>query len=372
MSQREKTALERALPAPSWLVRAGTFSALSLVVIALSALAVFTFDMFQQIVLPVLAGAVLAIVFMPVVNWFERMRLPRGASAGLTIVLIVGIIAGAISAVGYAVVDQADTLEAAFKAAWVDLTERLPDLNIGEPDTEFSITDAAASLGSLPSGSGDGLVSSAAGAVGSAAALIIGMFLSVVFMYFILADTPKLRQWMRRQTWIENPDIVDEAMTGMSGILRTYFGGRGIVAAFDAVAIGIGALVLDIPLVSAIIVLTFIGGFIPYIGAFISGLVAVVLAFADGGLMTALIMLAIVLAVQSVLEPLVEARVLGTTMNLHPAVVMAATTAGGIAAGFIGLVLAVPLLVSIRFVWQLAHPAGGDSAPGTATADATA
>jgi predicted PurR-regulated permease PerM len=134
-------------------------------------------------------------------------------------------------------------------------------------------------------------------------------------------------------------------------VVRRYYTGRAIVALFDAVVIAGAALLLGVPLVPAIFVLTFLGGFVPYVGAVVAGALAVVLAL-PLGVVPVLIMLAVVLLVQNVLEQLVEARVVGQTLGLHPMVVIVATTIGGIAAGFSGLVLAAPLTATLARVRQ--------------------
>jgi predicted PurR-regulated permease PerM len=146
-------------------------------------------------------------------------------------------------------------------------------------------------------------------------------------------------------------------------VIRRYYTGRAVVALFDAVVISGAAAILGVPLVPAIFVLTFLGGFIPYIGAVVAGALAVVLAL-PLGIGPTVVMLAVVLLVQNVLEQLVEARVVGQTLGLHPMVVIVATTIGGIAAGLSGLILAAPLtatLVRVRNEYRaLEGDAGAD------------
>ena len=112
-----------------------------------------------------------------------------------------------------------------------------------------------------------------------------------------------------------------------------------------AVAIGVAALVLGLPLVFTIVVANFIGGYIPYIGAFLGGGLAVIIALGDGGLSKATIMLVVVLAANLVLENFVEPKVMGRTLDIHPLVVLVVTALGGIVGGIVGLILAVPATV---------------------------
>ena len=117
------------------------------------------------------------------------------------------------------------------------------------------------------------------------------------------------------------------------------------MSAIVAVVIGIAALLLGLPLVFTIVVANFIGGYIPYIGAFLGGGLAVIVALGDGGLSKAAIMLVIVLAANLLLENFVEPKVMGRTLDIHPLVVLVVTALGGLLGGIVGLILAVPATV---------------------------
>ena len=117
------------------------------------------------------------------------------------------------------------------------------------------------------------------------------------------------------------------------------------MSAIVAVVIGIASLLLGLPLVFTIVVVNFIGGYIPYIGAFLGGGLAVIIALGDGGLSQAAIMLVVVLAANLALENFVEPKVMGRTLDIHPLVVLVVTALGGLLGGIVGLILAVPVTV---------------------------
>jgi len=94
-----------------------------------------------------------------------------------------------------------------------------------------------------------------------------------------------------------------------------------VMSAVVAVVIGIAGLILGLPLVFTIVVVNFIGGHIPYIGAFLGGGLAVLVALGDGGIVTAAIMLVVVLGANLVLENFVEPKVMGHSLNIHPLIV---------------------------------------------------
>jgi predicted PurR-regulated permease PerM len=120
------------------------------------------------------------------------------------------------------------------------------------------------------------------------------------------------------------------------------------MSAIVSAVIGLAALLLGLPLVFTIMVVNFVGGYIPYIGAFLGGGLAVIVALGDGGLGTAAIMLLIVLAANLVLENFVEPKVMGQSLDIHPLIVLVATALGGLVGGIVGLILAVPAYVIAR------------------------
>ncbi len=120
------------------------------------------------------------------------------------------------------------------------------------------------------------------------------------------------------------------------------------MSAVVAVAIGVASLLMGLPLVFTIMVVNFIGGYIPYIGAFLGGGLAVIVALGDGGLDQAAIMLVLVLAANLVLENFVEPKVMGRSLDIHPLIVLVVTALGGIVGGIVGLILAVPFFVIAR------------------------
>ena len=120
------------------------------------------------------------------------------------------------------------------------------------------------------------------------------------------------------------------------------------MSAIVAVVIGVASLLLGLPLVFTIIVVNFIGGYIPYIGAFLGGGLAVIIALGDGGLPRLSSCSLVVLASNLLLENFVEPKVMGRTLDIHPLIVLVVTALGGLLGGIVGLILAVPFFVIAR------------------------
>ena len=130
----------------------------------------------------------------------------------------------------------------------------------------------------------------------------------------------------------------------VAGSMRGYFVGVTVVAAWSAAIVGAGALLLGVPLVGTIAVVTFVGGYVPYLGAWTAGAFAVLIALGGQGPEAALALAVIVLLANGVLQQLVQPIAYGAALKLHPLAVLVVTIAGGCLFGTIGLVLAAPLL----------------------------
>ena len=176
--------------------------------------------------------------------------------------------------------------------------------------------------------------------------VIFGLSLAFLCTFFLLKDGPSMRRWLDDHLGV--PRVVGQTVTG--GIIRSlrgYFRGVTIIAGFNAAVITLGALILDVPLAGTIGVVTFIGAYVPFVGAFVSGAFAVVIALGAHGTSTALIMLVIVILANGLLQNIVQPFAMGSALDLNPLVVLVVTIAAGCLVGMIGLVLAAPLTSAV-------------------------
>ena len=126
--------------------------------------------------------------------------------------------------------------------------------------------------------------------------------------------------------------------------MRRYFLGVTFVAGFNAAVVGLGALILGVPLAGTIAIVTFVTAYIPYLGAFISGAFAVLLALGSQGTQTAAIMLVIVILANGLLQNLFQPLAFGAALDLNPLAVLIVTIAAGALFGMLGMIVAAPLL----------------------------
>ena len=119
------------------------------------------------------------------------------------------------------------------------------------------------------------------------------------------------------------------------------------------------ALILGVPVAPALAALVFIGAFIPLVGAFVSGFVAVLVALVALGWVQALIMLAGIIVVMQIEGHILQPFLLGRAVKLHPLAVLLAIAIGIIVGGIVGALMAVPLLAFTKsFIQYLAGALG--------------
>src|SRR5204863_1829933 len=121
-------------------------------------------------------------------------------------------------------------------------------------------------------------------------------------------------------------------------VLTAYVRGTVVIALVDAVSIGVAIALLRVPLAVPLAVLVFFGAFVPVVGAFVTGFVAVVVALASKGPLVALLVLAAIIVVQQVEGHLLQPLLMGRLVRLHPLGVVLAVTAGTVLGGLVGAV----------------------------------
>ena len=292
----------------------------------------------SEIVLPLTFAAVLAVCFSPMAEGLVRRGLKPSAAAGL---VVLGLLALA-TFVGFSTV-RGVTQQTAEIASSVDAAI---DNAVGELDADAESLETAreAIEGAAPT-VGEGFLTQLTDGIDKVIGLASGLILGALIMYYLLKDGSRLRQSVVAQFDPRAQEEVDGFLGDSFAILRDYGRGRTIMSAIVAVFVALVALLLDLPLVFTILVVNFIGGYIPYIGAFLGGGLAVIIALGEGGVDTAAIMLVAVVASNLLLENFVEPKVMSRTLDIHPLVVLVVTALGGLVGGIVGLILAVPAWV---------------------------
>jgi len=125
--------------------------------------------------------------------------------------------------------------------------------------------------------------------------------------------------------------------------LRNFVRVQILVATIDAIGIATGAFLLGVPLAIPIGILVFLGSFVPFVGAIVTGALAVFVALVFNGWVIALLMLGVVLLVQQIEGHVLQPLIMGTAVKVHPLGVVVAVATGSLLAGIPGALFAVPI-----------------------------
>ena len=310
-------------------------------------LAVFVYGLlrllghFEVLVVPFLVALLLVALTRPLTDLLS-LAVPRGVAALVTVLVVIGIVVGLGTLVGTQIASGFPDLENQASSGLGEVQKWLASgpLHITTDRLADYVGDLQASLSSH-SGT---LISGAVSAAGTVSDVLAGIFIALFSMYFMLAQGGVIWEWVLGAL----PDAAQEPMDVAARrgwvTLTSYVRATVLVAATDALGIGIGAAILGVPLAVPLGVLVFLGAFIPVVGALVSGLVAVLVALVSHGPVTSLIMLAIVVAVQQVEAHVLQPFLLGRAVRVHPLAVILGIAAGALTAGIVGALFAVPLI----------------------------
>jgi predicted PurR-regulated permease PerM len=331
-------ALSTVFSPPRWLRDLGRSCWLLVGVFALLAGLIWLLGATYTIVGPVVAAAIVATVAMPIVAKLSR-HMPRAAAAGVVLLGLVAIGVFVVVIVISGITGQEGEISKHASAAADKAKGWLTSAGVDQSGASSAESSVKSDVPSIISALAKGVIDGIKGLT----SLAFGLSFAVLSLFFLLKDGPTFRAWVDRHLGVPQP-VAQTITGGVIRSLRGYFRGVTIVSAFNGVVVALGALILGVPLAGTIGVVTFVTAYIPYVGAFVAGAFAVVIALGANGTTTALIMLLIVLLANGLLQNLVQPFAMGSALNLNPLVVLVVTIAGGCLFGTLGLILAAPLL----------------------------
>jgi predicted PurR-regulated permease PerM len=334
--------LSSAFAAPKWLRDLGRTSWYLLGTIVLVGLIGWGAGHAATIVMPVAAAFIVAVVASPVVGLLQRHRFPRAAAAFVVLLVLIAVgVVVALLVIG-GITAQSGTISSEANAAADKVQSWVKSTGVDTSGASKANASVKSSVPSIISTFVHGIANGIRGITSLAFFVSFAAFA----LFFLLKDGPKFRAWLERHLGVPAPvagTIVGDVLTSV----RRYFTGVTIVAAFNGVVVGVGAWLLGVPLAGTIAVVTFVTAYVPFIGAFVAGAFAVVLALGSKGTSTAIIMLVIVLLANGLLQNIVQPIAFGATLDLNPLVVLIVTISAGCFFGMLGLVLAAPLTSAV-------------------------
>jgi len=325
----------------------------------------------KVIVVPVALAVIVTALLLPAVDWLDRRGAPRGGAVALVLLSAFALFGGILTFV----VSQ-------FVSGLPGLTEQVT--RSIDNATQWLIEGPAHLSRDQIDKAGDAAVTAlrdnqeklTSGALSTAATLteiVTGAFLALFTVIFLLYGGRNIYAFLTRIVPAHTRERVRDAGRAGFRSLIGYVRATFLVALVDAVGIGTGLAIMSIPLALPLASLVFLGAFIPLVGAFVSGFLAVVVALLTKGVVYAMITIGLIVAVQQLEAHVLQPLLMGRAVSIHPLAIVLAIATGGVLAGIIGALLSVPVLAFLNNAIRVlvaANPAveeatlqtGGDNA----------
>lgn len=347
----------------SWGVRvAAAWSWRLLLVLVAAAALVYLLAQLSEVAIPVAVSLLLAALLTPLVSWMQRHHVARGPATAIALVGGIAVVAAVLTFVVRAFINGLSDLTDEVSRSVDQVQTYLVDgpLNLEQSQIDGAFTSVTDGL----SNNRDAITSGALNTATSFGHFVSGAAIALFTTIFLVYDGARIWSFLLR--FVPSSVRTEVHTAGNRGFasLVGYVRATVAVAAVDAIGIGVGLAVLQVSLALPLAALVFLGAFVPIIGAFISGLVAVAVALVTQGLVVALIVLGIIIGVQQLEAHVLQPLLLGRAVQLHPLAVVLAIAVGLVVAGVIGALLAVPLVAVLNSaVHSLAE--GPDAHPAT-------
>jgi len=302
----------------------------------------------KLLVIPLLVGILITALLWPAFGWMLRHRFPRWAAVAISILGTIAIVTTLIWLVVWQIRAQLPDVQARTGAAVEQFRQFLLEgpLHLTEKQIQDYIDQGFALVNEQAQ-----LLLNGALAVGTTAAHVAtGAVLSLFILICLLADGAGIWRWTLRLFPKAARPAADGAGRNGWGTIVNYARTQLLVAAIDAVGIGVGAAILGVPMALPVAVLVFLGSFVPIVGAVVTGAIAVLLALVYNGVWIALAMLLVVLGVQQLEGHVLQPILMGSAVKVHPLAVVLVVAGGAMVGGIPGALFAVPLAAFVNVV----------------------
>ena len=318
------------------------------------------------LLLPLLLALLLSTILWPPVRWLRR-RLPPALAALIGVLGLLGAIVAVVILLIQVISSQAQGLADEFSAGLSSLRSWLagPPLSLGRHPIGAVVDDAVVAM----QHNTQAVAGTALTVIGQLASVVLDAVLALVLAFFMLKDGPRFLPWLHGWTGAGNGRHIEEVARRSWTALSHFIYSHAAVALADAILIGIGIWIIGVPFVLPIAILIFFGAFVPIVGAFATGTIATLVATVSGGIWAAVATLAVVIVVEQLEGNVMQPLIVGRTLHMYPAVVIAVVTLGGSLFGITGAFLAVPAVAVLTVILRYAREEFQDGDEGQESAD---
>lgn len=300
----------------------------------------------EVIVVPVALATMVAALLLPAVDFMDRRGAPRGAAVALVLLASFAVVGGILSFVISQFIEGAPQLVEQVTRSIDGLRNWLISgpLQLSKEQIDQAGNTAIEAL----QRNQEKLTTGALSTAGTLTELLTGALLVLFTLIFLLQGGRSIFAFVTKVFPTHVRDRVQDAGRAGFHSLGGYMRATFLVALVDALGIGTGLAIMGIPLALPLASLVFMGAFIPLVGAVVAGFLAVVVALLAKGFVYALITLGLIIAVQQLEGHVLQPLVMGRAVSIHPLAVVLAIAGGGVLAGIVGALLAVPTVAFIN------------------------
>lgn len=319
-----------------------------LLVVAALAVVLYIISKIWVGVLPILLALIISSVLWPPVRWLRAKGLPPALAVLLVLLGAVAIFSAIIAAISPSVAGQGREVVARASEGLDAILDWLagPPANLQIEQLNEYVDQVTTWLQSQAAA----LASGAWSTIATVGSILTTLALALVLTFFFLKDGPAFMPWLRRAVGPSAGMHLTEALARVWHTLGGFLRGQAIVAAVDAIFIGIGLVLLGVPLAIPLAIITFFLSFIPIVGAVVAGALAVLVALVSQGFTIAVWTLGLILLVQQAESTFVSPTVQSRAVKIHPVLVLLGVAAGGTTWGILGAFLAVPVIACVLAV----------------------
>ena len=321
-----------------------------LVIVVAGYFIVMAIDRLREVTVPLAIALLIAALVSPLVRALGRIGVPRGLASLFTVLLTLGVIAGLLTLAGQQIAAGADDLASSTADGLGQIRDWLKTGPLHASDSQINDYIESAQK-EITAQVNEGNIAGRLTEVGSTISQIFtGLFIVLFATYFFLADGDRIWAFLVRLSPRAARARVDSSGRVAWTSLTQFVRATVIVAATDAAGVMVGAAVLGVPFVFPIGVVVFLGAFVPLVGAFVAGGVAVLVALVAEGPVVALLMLGVIVVVQQLESHILQPFLMGRWVAVHPLAVIIAIATGIVLAGITGALIAVPLTAVVNAV----------------------
>ncbi|NUR89592.1 MAG: AI-2E family transporter [Nonomuraea sp.] len=307
--------------------------------IALIAVVLYCVHAVWTVVMSVILGVFITTLLLPPARWLRSRGMNRGLST--TLVCLGGLL---LAAVFFALLVPLTAhgftqLRDSVGTALNDLHTLAGRLGLDDARLQQLLAQARNWINAQAEQIATGAL---AGAV-TVGEIVVGAILAVILSLYFVHGGDRLFAWLTDLAPASARPGITATGTLIVDVVGRYNRGVAMVGVVDGFFIGLALWILGVPIALPLAVLTFVGAFLPVVGAFLAGLLAAVVAFVAKGWLVALVVVAVTVLVQQIEGHVLAPQIYGRALDLPGAVILVAITVGSVIGGITGAFLAAPV-----------------------------